>query len=170
MRVSNYEENKKSFGGVGITICRICGKKLFGRVEIIDNIKYYGFVCIDCKKWEVKWTKPLPDITTFIDNRIYKIKLTGGANNHQLKRIAELTNISLDKARMYLPIEEEIILEEGKADIIRPLAECMLIDDLYFEIEPEFPFKISGILSEEEKKEITKKIHSKLEQKNINEL
>lgn len=137
--------------------CNVCGKELFGKVGIIDEVKYYGFFCKECKKWQLRGTKFLFNKLTPIDNTIYKVKLVGGENIHQLKRIAEMANISFPIAQAYLPIGEEIVLFERKAEGVSEIISLAMKADLYFEIEPEYPFEIYKELSEETE-EITARI------------
>ncbi len=144
--------------------CKICGKEIYGKVETIEGKKYYGFYCIECERWEVKLDRRFPYFLTFMDKGKYKLKLTGGENEYQLKRIAETVGISIEEARSYLPIGEEIIYEEDTAERIGQTAQYLLICDVYFEIEPEFPFRIEGNASEEEIEEITERIRQGLEQ------
>ena len=146
-------------------ICRTCGKVEMGKVEKIEGKKYYGYYCTNCKKWSMKFPAPLFLELIFYDSRIYKIKLAGGENRYQIEKIAEIAEISIEEARRYLPIGEEIVIAEDSAENIWDMAAYLLKNDLYFEIEPEFPFWLEGELTEEEKKEINKKIHNQLEQK-----
>ena len=144
--------------------CKICGKKEMGKVEKIEGKKYYGYYCTSCKEWSMKFPTPLPLFLklVFYDNRIYKLKLAGGENRYQVERIAEIAEISIEEARRYLPIGEEIVVAEDSAENIWDIAAYLLKNDLYFEIEPEFPFQLEGQLTEEEKKEINEKIQNQL--------
>ena len=160
---SNYKGNIPETGKKVIT-CSNCGKETYGKVERIEGKKYYGFYCIECEKWEMKRDKPVSNLLTFMDKGKYKLKLTGGENEYQLKRIAETVGISIEEARSYLPIGEEIIYEENTAKKIGETAHYLLICDVYFEIEPEFPFRIEGNATEEEIEEITERIRQGLEQ------
>ncbi len=112
----------------------------------------------------MKRDKPVSNLLTFTDKGKYQLKLTGGENEYQLKRIAETVGISIEEARSYLPIGEEIIYEEDTAKKIGQTAHYLLICDVYFEIEPEFPFRIEGNATEEEIEEITERIRQGLEQ------
>ncbi len=54
------------------------------------------------------------------------------------------------------------MVAEDSAENIWDIAAYLLKNDLYFEIEPEFPFQLEGQLTEEEKKEINEKIQNQL--------
>lgn len=93
------------------------------------------------------------------------MKLAGGENRYQIEKIAEIAEISIEEARRYLPIGEEIVVAEDTAENIWDMAEYLLKNDLYFEIEPEFPFQLDGQQTKEEKEEIREEIKNQLENK-----
>ncbi len=145
--------------------CNLCGKEVFGKVERLDGNTYYGFYCKSCNEWKIKTNKLLEDISTFEDSEIYQLKLAGGENRYQIEKIAEIAEISIEEARRYLPIGEEIVVAEDTAENIWDMAEYLLKNDLYFEIEPEFPFQLDGQQTKEEKEEIREEIKNQLENK-----
>ncbi len=75
-----------------------------------------------------------------------------------MDHIAEVGNISVYEACIYLKEEGEIFLYEGEAKEVFAQAIHIMRQGFLFKIYPEFPYKIIEEMSEEEREKITMRL------------